>query len=98
MREKDRRIVARNRASNLGMVKNRNACLALARGEYVKWLHADDFLCSPKALARMVAALEANRAVSLVAVGAPDRERRSREPIDTWSCFQPGARRSPAPL
>ena len=40
----DRRIVARRHERNLGMVRNRNACLALARGDYVKFLHADDFL------------------------------------------------------
>ncbi len=48
--ERDDRIRAMQNAHNLGMVKNRNAGLALARGEYVKTLHADDFLCSPEAL------------------------------------------------
>src|SRR3954471_18082642 len=63
----DNRIRALRNPANLGMVKNRNACLAQARGEYVKWLHADDFLCSPEALGRMTAALDDNKAVSLVA-------------------------------
>src|SRR3712207_6335075 len=61
----DSRIRLIRNPQNLGMVRNRNACLALARGEYVKWLHADDFLCSREALAQMSAALDANRAVSL---------------------------------
>src|SRR4051812_9352416 len=47
---KDSRIRVVVAAKNRGMVKNRNACLGLAVGEYVKWLHADDFLCSPDAL------------------------------------------------
>ena len=68
------------------MVKNRNVCLSLARGEYVKWLHADDFLFSPDALARMVAILDANRAVSLVASARRMVDEQS-QPIDTWSGF-----------
>lgn len=54
---KDSRIVVEVAPVNRGMVKNRNACLSLARGECVKWLRADDFLCSRDTLARMVAAL-----------------------------------------
>src|SRR4051812_32835970 len=46
---KDNRIRVEVALANRGMVKNRNACLALARGDYVKWLHADDFLCSTDA-------------------------------------------------
>jgi glycosyltransferase involved in cell wall biosynthesis len=83
---KDSRIVVEVAPVNRGMVKNRNACLFLARGEYVKLLHADDFLCSRDALALMVAALEANRAVSLVASARRIVNEQS-EPIDTWSCF-----------
>ena len=84
--ERDRRIIARRNCQNLGMVKNRNACLALARGEYVKWLHADDFLCSTDALAKMAAALDGNHAVSLVASARRIVDEKSR-PIETWSCF-----------
>ena len=63
----DRRLrVARN-AANLGMVRNRNACLALCRSDYVKFVHADDFLCSPEALKRMVERMERNPAAGLVA-------------------------------
>ena len=64
---RDNRIRAVRNPENLGMVRNRNACLALARGEYVKFVHADDFLCSPEALERMVARMESNPATSLVA-------------------------------
>lgn len=84
--QKDNRIVVASAPGNRGMVKNRNACLALARGEYVKWLHADDFLCSPEALQRMVAVLDGNHAVSLVASARQIVNKRSH-PTDTWSGF-----------
>lgn len=83
---KDSRIKVEVAPANRGMVKNRNACLSLARGDYVKWLHADDFLSSRDTLARMVAALEANQAVGLVASARRIVNERS-EPVDTWSCF-----------
>ena len=75
---RDERIVVEAAPGNRGMVKNRNACLSRARGDYVKWLHADDFLFSRDALARMAAVLDGNHAVSLVA---------SRE---KWSTNSPG--------
>jgi glycosyltransferase involved in cell wall biosynthesis len=84
--EKDTRIQVVRNSQNLGMVKNRNACLAQARGEYVKWLHADDFLCSTEALARMTSVLEANPAVSLVASARRIVNEQS-ERRDIWSCF-----------
>lgn len=65
--QQDSRIRAHRNPVNLGMVKNRNACLKLATGEYVKFIHADDYLCSPDAVSRMVARLDANPAASLVA-------------------------------
>src|SRR5262249_55465070 len=63
----DPRVAARPTPATLGMVGNRNACLRAARGEYVKILHADDFLCRPDALRALVAAFEAVPAMSLVA-------------------------------
>ena len=84
--QKDSRIRLDLASSNRGMVKNRNACLRLARGEYVKWLHADDFLCSRDALARMVAVLDTNPAVGLVASARRIVNDQSKA-IDTWSCF-----------
>ena len=83
---KDNRIVVKVAPVNRGMVKNRNACLGLARGEYVKWLHADDFLCSREALGRMVATLDRNHAISLVASARRIVNEQSKA-IDTWSCF-----------
>ena len=82
----DSRVKALRNSANLGMVKNRNACLAQARGEYVKWLHADDFLCSTEALGRMAAASDDNKAVSVVASARRIVNEQSK-PIDTWSCF-----------
>src|SRR4051812_21390940 len=84
--EQDNRIVVAVAPENRGMIRNRNACLRLARGEYVKWLHADDFLCSPDALKRMVETLDANPAVALVASARRIVDEKSK-PIETWSCF-----------
>lgn len=84
--QEDSRIRLDIAPSNRGMVKNRNACLRLARGEYVKWLHADDFLCSRDALAQMATALDTNPAVSLVASARRIVNEHSKA-IETWSCF-----------
>ena len=65
--KQDDRVRVHRNPVNLGMVKNRNACLKLAQGEFVKFVHADDYLCAPDALAKMVARMEANPATSLVA-------------------------------
>ena len=54
--------------TNIGLVGNFNACLAYAKGEYIKFLCADDLLL-PKSLHRMSDALDADRAVALVAGG-----------------------------
>lgn len=64
---KDSRLRAVRNPANLGMVRNRNACLALARADYVKFLHADDFLCSPDALTHLVERMESNTAAVLIA-------------------------------
>jgi glycosyltransferase involved in cell wall biosynthesis len=84
--ERDSRVRVIRNAVNLGMVKNRNACLAHARGEYVKWLHADDFLCSPKTLGKTSGALENNPSVSLVASARRIVDEKSKL-VGTWSCF-----------
>jgi len=65
--QQDHRVRVHRNPVNLGMVKNRNACLKLAQGEFVKFVHADDYLSAPDALAKLVAKLEANPAASLVA-------------------------------
>jgi glycosyltransferase involved in cell wall biosynthesis len=75
---RDGRIVLRRNERNLGMVGNRNACLRLARADYVKFVHADDFLCSPHALERMAARLDAHPALALVACATRQVDSASR--------------------
>jgi glycosyltransferase involved in cell wall biosynthesis len=55
---------------NLGLTQNHNVCLRAARGEYIKFVHADDRLLQPSVVTQMVQALEANPAVALVSTGA----------------------------
>jgi glycosyltransferase involved in cell wall biosynthesis len=52
---------------NVGMVCNWNRCLHEAQGEYIKFLFGDDRLASREALREMVAVMEADRSLSLVA-------------------------------
>jgi glycosyltransferase involved in cell wall biosynthesis len=51
--------------SNLGAVRNFNRCLALSRGRYVKYLHADDTLY-PSCCEQMAALLDESPGVGLV--------------------------------
>lgn len=53
---------------NLGVVGNFNACLKFAKGEYIKYLCADDLLL-PFCLERMVSSLQEDASVMLVAGG-----------------------------
>ena len=55
-------------ATNLGLVGNFNTCLAYAKGEYVKFLCADDLLL-PESVRRMSDALNADPSVVLVTGG-----------------------------
>lgn len=64
---KDGRIVFRTNAVNLGMVANWNACLREARGEYIQYLFGDDLFASAESLQKMVAQLDADATVALVA-------------------------------
>ena len=83
----DNRVRVCRNPSNLGMIGNRNQCLSLAQGEYVKFLHADDFLCSPDALRRLVERMDSNPAASLSACAMqfvrPDGQPSGASP----SCF-----------
>lgn len=67
---KDARIRWWQNPRHLGMASNHNACLRAARGELIKFVHADDKLLQPSVVTRMVKILEADPAVSLVASGA----------------------------
>jgi glycosyltransferase involved in cell wall biosynthesis len=91
----DPRVAYRVNPTNLGMVPNWNVALEAARGEYVKFLFGDDFLCSDDALARFAAVLDDEPDVSLVASARHVVDEASRR-IDTWSTFPAGARESGA--
>jgi glycosyltransferase involved in cell wall biosynthesis len=53
--------------ATLGMVENWNWCLAQARGEFIKFIFADDGLAQPQALRKLVESLEANPSATLAA-------------------------------
>ena len=86
---KDARIRAIANSGNVGMVNNWNRCLALARGEYVKFLFGDDALGSAKALAEMTTVLDANPDVSLVASARTIIDYRSH-PLRTVGSYEDG--------
>jgi len=83
---RDSRVKVLRSAANLGMVRNRNLCLSHARGDYIKWLHADDFLCVNETLDQMTAALDANKAISLVSSARQLVDEKSKK-VGIWSCF-----------
>lgn len=64
--EREARVIFLRNETNLGMVANWNRCLHEARGEYIRYLFADDLLASRTCLAQMAAVLDADPAVSLV--------------------------------
>jgi len=86
---RDQRVIARQNSGNLGMVKNRNACLRLAQGEYVKFLHADDFLCRNDALEKLVSILDGNAGISLVACAMQVLDSSAKK-SRRWSFFEEG--------
>jgi hypothetical protein len=63
---RDSRIKWWKNPGNLGLAGNHNACLRQARGEYVKFIHADDKLLSTSAIRHMAAALDENPSAVLV--------------------------------
>ena len=63
---RDARIRWWKNPRNLGLPGNHNACLRQARGEYVKFIHADDKLLSTSAIRHMAAALDENPSAVLV--------------------------------
>jgi glycosyltransferase involved in cell wall biosynthesis len=83
----DPRLRLHLQSSNLGMVAHWNWCLQQARGEYVKFVFADDALVSSQALGRMAALLDANPAVSLAASARHVLSQDSR-PIAVWDELQ----------
>jgi glycosyltransferase involved in cell wall biosynthesis len=65
--ERDPRIRFSVNDHNVGMVNNLNLCLQHAKGDYIKYLLSDDILDSPIALEKMVAVLDADSDIALVA-------------------------------
>jgi glycosyltransferase involved in cell wall biosynthesis len=84
---RDGRIRAKIHSSNLGMVENWNWCLAEARGEYIKFLLADDKLADSRALTQFVHMLDANPSASLAASARVVRWEES-EKQEVWSNFE----------
>ncbi|MFN7138780.1 MAG: glycosyltransferase family 2 protein [Limisphaerales bacterium] len=64
---------------NSGMVQNWNTGLQMASGDYIKFLFADDKLCSVSALDQMVQAIEHSKTISLVMTGRRILDDASRE-------------------
>ncbi|HEY4417206.1 MAG TPA: glycosyltransferase family 2 protein [Verrucomicrobiae bacterium] len=63
----DNRIRWWTNSSNLGCYGNSNACLQQAKGQFIKFVYADDLLISRQALKKMVEVFEAHPNVALVA-------------------------------
>lgn len=62
---RDARLRYLRHPENIGMVRNFNACIEQAKGDYVKFLCADDAL-EPECVERMVQVMSAHPQVSLV--------------------------------
>lgn len=58
-RDDARLIYCRNKV-RLGSPENWNAAMAMARGEFIKFMHHDDWFSSPTSLAQFVAAVTSN--------------------------------------
>ncbi len=63
----DKRVLFEKNEQNLGLAGNWNKCLSRARGEYIKFVFADDMLASDEALGRMAGILDSDPSVTLVA-------------------------------
>jgi len=63
----DKRVLFEKNERNLGLVCNWNKCLSKSRGEYIKFVLADDMLASDEALGRMACILDSDPSISLVA-------------------------------
>ena len=63
----DPRIRWWKNSRNAGLTANTNVCLRAAHGDYLKFVHQDDLLISPSAIAKLAAELDRNPGVSLAA-------------------------------
>lgn len=87
--KRDSRIRLEVNPRNLGLVGNWNRCLAMARGEYVKFLFADDLLLERDAIATMVERMRSDPTVSLVA-SARRVLREDSAAFDVWGHWTDG--------
>lgn len=85
----DERVSFEKNERNLGLVGNWNKCLSAARGEYIKFVFADDMLASPEALGLMAGVLDSDPSVTLVASARHLIDSESRV-IGVASHFPPG--------
>ncbi len=89
------RIRPRLRSHRAGMVAHWNECLAAARGEYVKFIFADDCLTYRYSLGRLVSHLEDN-AGAVLAISARLVLDEQAAPRELWDELKtPGLRRGP---
>jgi len=63
----DKRVLFEKNERNLGLVANWNKCISMARGEYIKFVFADDMLASQEVLGLMAGILDSDPSVTLVA-------------------------------
>jgi glycosyltransferase involved in cell wall biosynthesis len=82
---RDRRIRCFTNRMNAGISGNCNRCMEWARGQYIKFLFADDILLSGRALSLMVGVLDAHPRVALVACGRRILDAQSRVVADKVS-------------
>jgi glycosyltransferase involved in cell wall biosynthesis len=75
---RDARVRFTRQPVNLGLTENFNWCLSQARGQYVKFLLADDKLVHPEALQRLITTLTAHPGVALVSSAAQVIDESSR--------------------
>jgi glycosyltransferase involved in cell wall biosynthesis len=62
---RDGRVRCITNPANTGMVDNWNRCLSQARGEFIKFVFADDFLLMPKALELLLGLFNSHPSLSL---------------------------------
>jgi len=87
---RDRRVRYLVNDRNVGMVNNWNRCLMEAEGEFIKFVFADDKLCSSDTLERMVNALESDSDIVLVASARVIIDENSQE-VGVTSYFRDGS-------
>ncbi len=85
----DKRISFHQNPRNIGLVGNWNRCLGFAKGEYIKFLMADDVF-RPSILEEMVEVMEANPGVSLVTSNSEIFGSKSRTRISEMTGLQNG--------